>query len=88
MPPTRRPSRRVPSGPVPVPGLGSLTQAHGAREMCTACGSSSVTTIAMTLTDGTPVTFTSCHDCEHRSWVEHGEELTFAAVLDKTRASA
>jgi hypothetical protein len=56
--------------------------------MCTACGSSSVTTIAMTLTDGTPVTFTSCHDCEHRSWVEHGEELTFAAVLDKTRASA
>jgi hypothetical protein len=39
----------------------------------------------MTLTDGTPVQFASCHDCEHRSWTQHGRTLPFPAVLDKAR---
>jgi hypothetical protein len=72
--------------------LGSLTQ-PGARAgaSCRACGSESVTRIAMALTDGSPVTFTSCHRCEHRTWVEQGTDhdavavLPVARVLDKTR---
>jgi hypothetical protein len=66
--------------------LGSLTQ-PGARgdDRCAACGSARVTSLAMTLTDGTPVQFTSCHACEHRSWVAYGEALDRAGVLERTR---
>jgi hypothetical protein len=39
----------------------------------------------MSLTDGSPVEFTSCHSCEHRSWEEQGRALAFSNVLDKTR---
>jgi hypothetical protein len=40
----------------------------------------------MTLTDGTPVTFTSCHRCEHRTWTElGGTDLAREAVLDRAR---
>jgi hypothetical protein len=73
----------------PVVPLGSLTQ-PGARtgQACRACGSERVTRIAMSLTDGSPVQFTSCHRCEHRTWEQQGTEggvLPVAAVLDKTR---
>jgi hypothetical protein len=69
--------------------LGSLTQ-RGARQGagCRACGSERVTTIAMALTDGSPVEFTSCHRCEHRTWQEQGttgKVLPVQHVLDKTR---
>lgn len=72
--------------------LGSLTQ-RGARTGagCEACGSDRLTRIAMCLTDGSPVQFTSCHRCEHRTWHEQGESgaevvaLEVANVLDKTR---
>ncbi|MGH8892246.1 MAG: hypothetical protein ACRDWY_02890 [Actinomycetes bacterium] len=69
--------------------LGSLTQ-PGARAgaSCRACGSESVTRIAMALTDGSPVQFTSCHRCEHRTWEEQGSTsrvLPVQRVLDKTR---
>lgn len=82
--------------------LGSLTQ-HGARgaSVCAACGSERVTHLAMTLTDGTPVEFVSCHRCEHKTWrdvrgesgeaaevapqSERGRELDRDLVLDKTR---
>jgi hypothetical protein len=68
--------------------LGSLTQ-PGARTGagCRACGSPRVTRIAMNLTDGSPVEFTSCHRCEHRTWAEQGSAraLPVAHVLDKTR---
>ena len=75
----------------PVP-LGSLTQ-PGARAgaACRACGSERVTRIAMALTDGSPVQFTSCHRCEHRTWEEQTGAAGTAAVLpvqrvlDKTR---
>ena len=69
--------------------LGSLTQ-PGARTGagCKACGSERVTRIAMSLTDGSPVQFTSCHRCEHRTWEEQGlggSVLPVNRVLDKTR---
>lgn len=66
--------------------LGSLTQ-PGARAgaACPDCGSSRVTRIAMNLTDGSPVEFTSCHECEHRTWTEEGENLAVERVLHKTR---
>jgi hypothetical protein len=44
-----------------------------------------VTSIAMTLTDGSSVRFTSCHVCEHRSWAEGDRPLAFDTVLAKTR---
>ena len=85
---SRSSSRRARAGATVVP-LGSLTQ-PGARvgERCLACNSDRVTRIAMRLTDGTPVEFTSCHHCEHRSWVQQGQTLPFNHVLDKTRKPA
>jgi hypothetical protein len=71
--------------------LGSLTQ-RGARTGagCRACGSERVTRIAMNLTDGSPVEFTSCHKCEHRTWAEQGtaKALPVGRVLDRTRKIA
>ena len=66
--------------------LGSLTQ-PGARAgaSCRACGSERVTRIAMNLTDGSPVEFTSCHHCEHRIWEQHGRALSMTRVLAKTK---
>jgi len=71
----------------PSAPLGSLTQAgssSGGR--CRACGSERVTTLAMSLTDGSPVELVSCRVCEHRSWLsEDGAVLDLATVLDRTR---
>ncbi len=54
--------------------------------LCAACGSDRVTRLAMTLTDGTPVSFTSCHRCEHRTWSElGGAPAARGPVLDKAR---
>jgi hypothetical protein len=39
----------------------------------------------MTLTDGTPVDFTSCHDCEHKLWTDHAGDLALTGVLARTR---
>lgn len=75
--------------PLNVP-LGSLTQ-HGARagSCCVSCGSDRVTELSMTLTDGTPVDFISCHRCETKTWRdasgEQATELAVDHVLDKTR---
>lgn len=73
------------AAPEPVP-LGSLTQRGAVPERaCAACGSAGVTRIGLSLTDGSPVELISCHDCEHRSWTEHGQPLTVTRVLDKAR---
>jgi hypothetical protein len=63
----------------------SLTR-PGARagQSCASCGSDRVTALAMTLTDGTPVTFCSCHACEHRVWSDASGVLPFADVLTRT----
>jgi hypothetical protein len=53
---------------------------------CEVCSSDRVTRISMTLTDGTPVDFTSCHVCEHRTWRESaGDVLALDGVLQRTR---
>ena len=71
--------------PVDIP-LGSLTQ-PGARGIawCAACGSDRVTHLSMTLTDGSPVEFVSCHKCEHKTWLSAQGALPVDDVLDKTR---
>jgi hypothetical protein len=69
--------------------LGSLTQRdnrHGA--VCGECGSSRVTRLSMKLTDGTPVQFTSCHLCDHRTWESEGDQLTREHVLARTQKPA
>jgi hypothetical protein len=68
----------------------SLTQA-GTRPSgsCPECGSERVTALTMTLTDGTPVQFASCHECEHRHWMHDGSTLDFTDVIaraTKTKA--
>jgi transcription elongation factor Elf1 len=64
----------------------SLTR-PGARSgaECPSCGSQRLTTLSMTLTDGTPVNFSSCHNCEHRVWADEAGRLDFSDVL--TRAT-
>ncbi|HKO29363.1 MAG TPA: hypothetical protein VJU80_18025 [Solirubrobacteraceae bacterium] len=62
----------------------SLTR-PGARsgELCPSCGSPRLTSLSMTLTDGTPVNFSSCHNCEHRVWADAKGSLDFADVLSR-----
>ena len=75
--PVQRTARTsAPAGPA------SLTQrGAGPAGSCPSCGSSRLTELGMTLTDGTPVRFASCHDCEHRSWSHLGETLQFSDVI-------
>ena len=56
-----------------------------ARELaiCPSCRSRRVTAIQMTLTDGSVVDFASCHACEHRAWVQAGQDLDISTVLAK-----
>ena len=80
--PTQRGRRQAPS----TAPLGSLTQrTHRDGGRCRICGSDHVTRLRMTLTDGTPVDFTSCHRCEHRTWEHAGEPLDVDAVLERSR---
>ncbi|WP_432546355.1 hypothetical protein [Kineococcus sp. SYSU DK004] len=82
--PARKPRRA--RAAQPAPPLGSLTQVqHRESAACGACGSERVTQVAMSLTDGTPVQFVSCHVCEERSWRSAAGPLTVDAVLDRTR---
>lgn len=79
---SRRRSRKA----VPDLPLGSLTQvAANAVPTCSACQSTKVTQLAMELTDGTPVQFTSCQACEAKRWDHHGTELSVDDVLSRTR---
>ncbi len=79
-------SRGVRSGQ-PAPSLGSLTQ-QSLIHRCRDCGSRRITRLAMHLTDGTPVTFTSCHRCEHKYWEHDGILLSKDDVLHRTRKPA
>ncbi|HEU5033971.1 MAG TPA: hypothetical protein VFT62_04330 [Mycobacteriales bacterium] len=63
-------------------GPSSLTQLRRTgSSACPQCGSARLTSLAMTLTDGTPVQFASCHDCEHRHWSHEGAALAFSDVI-------
>ena len=64
----------------------SLVTTPAARlAVCGTCAGNRVTAITMTLTDGTPVDFTSCHTCETKSWTAGGRELDIATVLGKAQ---
>lgn len=76
---SRRSRNAAPSLP-----LGSLTQVRAERG-CTVCGSAQVTRLAMRLTDGTPVTFSSCRNCEARRWDNDGLSLSVEDVLERSR---
>lgn len=76
---TRRSRSAAPSLP-----LGSLTQVRNERG-CHNCGSTQVTRLAMRLTDGTPVNFSSCRNCEARRWDHDGVTLSVEDVLSRTR---
>jgi hypothetical protein len=79
MPKTRvtLPTQRQPQPP--------LAQPAGDRPSCPACGSDRLTTLGMVLTDGTPVSFTSCRNCECRAWAHEGSALPLSDVLLRTR---
>ena len=51
---------------------------------CDACASTAVTRISITMAEGAVVDFTSCHRCEHRSYVSGGQPLE----LDRVKALA
>ena len=69
--------------------LGSLTQRQAQyAPSCSACGSTRITALSMNLTDGTPVDFTSCHVCAHRTWSHGDVELAVTDVLQRTRKVA
>jgi uncharacterized protein (DUF983 family) len=64
----------------------SLTQVSSAAMVrCPVCGGTRLTRIGLVLTDGSPVDFTSCHHCEHKSWVHEGTDLPIDSVLSKAR---
>jgi hypothetical protein len=60
-------------------------QHAGVRPSCPACGSERLTSLGMVLTDGTPVSFTSCRNCECRAWAHEGGALPLSDVLSRTR---
>ncbi len=62
-----------------------VTTPASALSTCELCSSSRVTSIAMVLTDGSSVQFTSCHTCETKSWRQDGHELDVATVLRKAK---
>ena len=53
--------------------------------VCHTCSGNRVTSITMTLTDGSSVDFTSCHSCETKSWKQNGRELDISTVLGKAQ---
>ena len=85
---TRRPRRTRAARTAPP--LGSLTQPEhrDAAMGCGSCGSPRVTQLSMSLADGSPVVFISCHVCEERSWHGHTGVLTVDTVLDRSRKQA
>ena len=76
----------IPAIPSQRSAPASLTKAgRNPSGTCPECGSERMTALAMTLTDGTPVDFASCHACEHRQWTHEGQALSFTDVI--TRAT-
>ena len=68
---------------VPTTPSSLVKLADSAREKCPACASPRLTEISMTLTDGSPVQFTSCRHCEYRAWTQSGEVLEVDSVISK-----
>jgi hypothetical protein len=56
-----------------------------ALAVCSSCASTRVTSITMTLTDGSVVDFASCHTCERKTWQQEGRALDIGTVLGKAQ---
>jgi DNA-directed RNA polymerase subunit M/transcription elongation factor TFIIS len=68
---------------VPTTPSSLVKLADSQRVKCPQCSSPRLTEIAMTLTDGSPVQFTSCRHCEYRAWTQFGEVLEVDSVITK-----
>ncbi|MCL6538713.1 MAG: hypothetical protein K6T28_09055 [Acidothermus sp.] len=88
IPKRKRSSRRPRSsrrGMAELRGPASLVSPEARRlARCRYCGGPHVTSIELTLTDGSAVSFGSCHRCERHWWAQDGELLSFDLVLAKT----
>jgi DNA-directed RNA polymerase subunit M/transcription elongation factor TFIIS len=73
--------RTAPNAPTTPSSLVKLSDSQ--REKCPKCESPRLTEIAMTLTDGSPVQFTSCRHCEYRAWTQAGQVLEVDSVISK-----
>ena len=69
----------------PQPNQPSSLTRPGARSgaTCPSCGSQRLTSLSMTLTDGSDVCFLSCHNCEHRVWADEAGRLDISDVLSR-----
>lgn len=61
-----------------------LPPTTAARTGCPACGSARVSRLDLSLTDGTPVVFTTCRGCESRSYAGPDGDLAVLDVLTRT----
>ncbi|QTE30260.1 hypothetical protein [Pengzhenrongella sicca] len=84
--PSQRPRGRRRA--VPAAPLGSITlettRTVPGTLTCAECDSAELTHLRLTLTDGSPVVFVSCHACEHKGWFAvggAGEALSLESVL-------
>jgi hypothetical protein len=84
--PSQRGRRRTAEVQVPLGSLVTAPAPSGAQAAsCAECAGTFLTRLAMTLTDGTPVTFVSCHQCEAKAWIgADGSSLALDAVLSRT----
>jgi hypothetical protein len=88
----RRTTQLPPSTPSAVPATALLAEPASLTQVpttgaarCPVCDGTRLTRIGLVLTDGSPVDFTSCHNCEHKSWVHEGTDLPIDTVLAKAR---
>lgn len=58
------------------------------RTPCTACGSSQVSHLWMTVADGSLLSLASCHRCEGRTWRDGDTALQLSEVLARARKQA
>ena len=49
-------------------------------ERCSSCQSPELTRLPMVLTDGTDVTFVSCHRCERREWLTLDDDGSWVSI--------
>ncbi|MGV8968062.1 MAG: hypothetical protein ACOH2F_17515 [Cellulomonas sp.] len=84
--PTQRPrGRRTQVAALPLGSIATVApRTAPGTSCCGVCASTALTHLEMTLTDGTPVVFVSCHTCEHKGWFDvdgDGTPMSLDAVL-------
>lgn len=92
--PTQRPrARRAQVAALPLGSIATVApRTVPGTSCCGVCAGIALTHLELTLTDGTPVVFVSCHTCEHKGWFEvdgDGTPMSLDAVLGSaTKASS